>query len=228
MSELESNSDSILAAEYVLGLMTPQEKMEFEARLDQEQSIRDEHNYWAERLVDLTDSLAPLVPSEQVKLGLEARLFSQIEQDQKYSWFNNIFSGRLFGGVAASCIIALGIWLVVPPSFSPNYRAELVAQDQNLVVSALYDAKNRQLQIKSSVGRAKPGHDYELWAIVGDDAPVSLGVLVTDGTQMLQIPEHLASVLSGAVLAISDEPVGGSKTGAPTGPVVAISSIAVI
>ncbi|WP_422372390.1 anti-sigma factor domain-containing protein [Hoeflea sp.] len=60
----------------------------------------------------------------------------------------------------------------------------------------------------------------ELWLVPGEGAPVSLGLVPGDGGQLV-LDESIRNRLSaGALLAVSIEPVGGSPTGAPTGPVV--------
>ena len=56
----------------------------------------------------------------------------------------------------------------------------------------------------------------ELWALrEGATAPVSLGLLQGSGRTRLRAP-----VTTNTRLLISQEPTGGSPTGAPTGPVV--------
>lgn len=228
MNEFEKDRDSILSAEYVLGLMSQDEKDSFEARLDQELNLRYECDYWAERLVNLTDHLTPISPPEKVKKRLEARLFPDQEDDIKPSIWSRLFSVRALVGLAAMCVLVLGIWLASPQGFTPNYVAQLQTVQQTLMISTFYDSQTGQLQIKPEKGAAPAGRDYELWAIVGKNAPVSLGVLDLHGNHVIQVPESLAGTLATAVLAISEEPKGGSPTGAPTGPVVAVSPIKAI
>ena len=75
-------------------------------------------------------------------------------------------------------------------------------------------------------GNARPGRTLELWLIkAGAAQPVSLGVLTAEETSRFTLPEQLASGFAQAVLAISDEPAGGSPTGLPTGAVLATGKI---
>jgi anti-sigma-K factor RskA len=61
-----------------------------------------------------------------------------------------------------------------------------------------------------------------LWVIPADGTPHSLGVLRTQGATALTLrPENRQRIAAGAVLAVTVEPVGGSPSGLPTGPVVA-------
>jgi anti-sigma-K factor RskA len=69
----------------------------------------------------------------------------------------------------------------------------------------------------------------ELWLIPADGVPRSLGVIGLGGTQRVTLaPTLLELVADGAVLAVSLEPVGGSPTGAPTGPVIATGRLTAI
>ena len=58
--------------------------------------------------------------------------------------------------------------------------------------------------------------------IAGDGVPHSLGLLRISGSSSLAVnPGNRARLAPGATLAVSLEPIGGSPTGLPTGPVVA-------
>ena len=66
--------------------------------------------------------------------------------------------------------------------------------------------------------------DLELWLIAGQAAPRSLGLLSPEQEVSLALPAAWQEP-EPAVLAISLEPLGGSPTGAPTGPVVLQGSL---
>jgi anti-sigma-K factor RskA len=67
----------------------------------------------------------------------------------------------------------------------------------------------------------------ELWLIpAGDTRPRSLGLIQAGQPIRLDIPPDLARRLTpDAALAVSLEPPGGSPTGLPTGPVVALGKL---
>lgn len=60
-------------------------------------------------------------------------------------------------------------------------------------------------------------HSLELWLIT-DAGPVSLGLLPTTGSGTMKMPAGIKG--DQLMLAVSLEPVGGSPTGQPTGPVL--------
>jgi len=75
------------------------------------------------------------------------------------------------------------------------------------------------------VGGERPtDRDFELWLIVGDSAPRSLG-LVREGTRPARAADLSEDLIEGVTLAVSLEPQGGSPEPVPTGPVVAVGQL---
>jgi len=71
-----------------------------------------------------------------------------------------------------------------------------------------------------------PDQVYELWLLVPDEAPLSLGLLNDQGSTLLQPSDELNRLVQpGLALAVSLEPPGGSPTGVPTGPVLFVGNI---
>jgi anti-sigma-K factor RskA len=64
------------------------------------------------------------------------------------------------------------------------------------------------------------GRDLELWAIPEGRAPVSLGIVNPADPVIRLRPDRPRSLPTRGAIAVSVEPVGGSPTGVPTGPVV--------
>ena len=119
-------------------------------------------------------------------------------------------------------VAALALLLIVSPDLrdpgpqapaAPLYRAEIAAEDGSLLIAAGYDAESAELYIERLAGQALPGRVLELWLIAGDNPPVSLGVLPGKDRIRLPVAEGHRDALDGGVLAISDEPPGGSPTG---------------
>ena len=88
-------------------------------------------------------------------------------------------------------------------------------------VTAVYDATAGAIRL-TEAKLADGNRSAELWVIPSDGTPHSLGLLHTRGGTALTLnPENRARIAAGAVLAVTLEPIGGSPTGLPTGPVVA-------
>lgn len=96
--------------------------------------------------------------------------------------------------------------------------------DQKFIV--VHDKATDALNVAQLAGAKPQDKDFELWLIKGKAAPVSLGVANVAEGNVPKVPAKLKAIFKpGAKLAISIEPKGGSPTGAPTGPVVALGEI---
>ena len=116
-----------------------------------------------------------------------------------------------------------------PVALQPaGFVAELSGETGAVRLVAFYDAASGQLRLHRTEGTAATGRAFELWLIAGAEKPVSLGLLPDDARTVLSLPEALTAKLGAAVLAISDEPAGGSATGQPTGAVLATGKVSAI
>ena len=225
-----SPEDSAEAAEYALGLLSGSERSAFEARLASDADLRAELAAWQSRFAEIAMSeVEEVTPPARVEKALLDRLFPAPEAQP--GWIERFGLARLYGAVFL--LAALLLWVVVDlpprPAYPPEnaaYSAQIAAEDGSLVVIAQYDAARGELYLERQEGDARPGRDLELWLIAGEEAPISLGVLNRDqGRERLALAPELETALSDGVLAISDEPRGGSPTGAPTGDVLAVGAV---
>ena len=192
-----------LAAEYVLGVLALQDRVVVEARIKSDASFAARVAQWEVHFEDLNEDYAS-VPAPNMMPQIEARIFG-LQAPAKRSWWG------FFAGAGVAAALAVAVILVVPPTGnnSPVLTATLSAESQELAFSATYTDGELTLA-RVSGGDAAPGRDYELWLLVGDAAPVSLG-LIKDATTTRAI----TALAPGAVLAISLELEGGSTTGKP-------------
>jgi anti-sigma-K factor RskA len=198
--------DDALAAEYVLGVLDLAERTAVDDRLRRDTLFAARVHAWETRLAGLNDGFAD-VPAPNLLPKIEARLFPQVAKPAR-NWF-----GWLAGAAAAAAIAAVAV-MVVPRTPVPEFVATLAGEGQPMVFAASYADGNLTLtQTQGTV--AGSGNDYELWLIVGDAAPVSLGLIDAPA-----VTRPLDRLPEGAIFAISLEPTGGSTTGAPTGPVL--------
>jgi anti-sigma-K factor RskA len=101
-------------------------------------------------------------------------------------------------------------------------EAELAADDSPFRFEVRLQAETQRLTVLLASGALEPGQVFELWTIPEGGAPVSLGVFEPSETFRLAAETLLED---GALLAVSLEPAGGSPTGQPTGPVVALGTL---
>ena len=215
---------NLIAAEYVLGVLSAQERRAVARRLAQEPALAAEVAFWEERLGVLADAVAPVAPPQHTWSQIEAAIPAAAAARPTSLWQSLAF-WRGFGiaaaTLAAASIAALAyIGLVPAPraplmatlsgtSGQPNFVAAVTATGDNLVVvpAALLTNDPRAI---------------ELWLILPNQQPRSLGLIQPGQPIRLTIPPDLAGRLTpDAALAVSLEPPGGSPTGQPTGPVIA-------
>ncbi|WP_324755042.1 anti-sigma factor [Roseovarius sp. Pro17] len=222
----DEGDDPVLAGEYALGLLGPDSASAFEARLVGEPQLRALYADWAEDLAGLTDSIAPVDPPAAVQGRIEAQLFGNTTVRRPFAGLRGL--GWLIGGGVAAALalfVALNTGILGQGPDLPGYTAQIAAEDGSMLLLASYDANDGALIIQHSRGAAPEGRALELWLIAGDAAPVSLGVLPEADDASLTVDEALRAQMPGGVLAISDEPPGGSPTGAPTGSVLATGAV---
>jgi anti-sigma-K factor RskA len=107
--------------------------------------------------------------------------------------------------------------------------AALADADGKPLLSAAYDPLRGAVMLTPATQRDDEGKSPELWVIEGDKPPRSLGVIDIHGPSAHAIAaQRLAGLRAGATLAITMEPMGGSTTGLPTGPVVASGKLSEI
>ncbi|WP_112320566.1 anti-sigma factor [Oceanibium sediminis] len=221
--------DDALAAEYVLGVLPHAERVVFAMRLEHSEQLQARVAFWQAQLAPLTDEVAPVQPPARVKSGLEHRLFG--EAPAKRGLWNAVGLWRGLGlvGVAASAALAVALVQMTrspPPGPAPAYVAELTGESGQVRMLALFEPETGQLRLNRTSGTAEEARVFQLWVIADDNPPVSLGILPQDTSGSVTIPEDLGAALAGGVLAISDEPAGGSPTGQPTGEVLAVGQMA--
>ena len=223
----ETDDISIAAAELALGLLEGQERADALRRMLAEPEFAREVERWRETFGGLFEQWPEAEPGPRLArriLGLPTAAEHNV---RRWQWLT---------GASTAAAAALALILVARPARVVVTPAPPIAQSAPLIAAvapeggepfaALYDAGRGDLRLSGTVAVPRD-RDAELWAIASDGVPRSLGVLRRgrDGIVMVTLRSPLAA---GTTLAISIEPVGGSPTQAPTGPVVAKGKLATI
>jgi|HubBroStandDraft_5_1064220.scaffolds.fasta_scaffold98230_3 anti-sigma-K factor RskA len=220
------NPDRDDAAEYALGTLDAAERTAFEARMAADPALAAEAAAWQDRLATLHAETEPTEPP--------AHLFADILRRLDDAAPNNVVmlkrSADLWrratiavSAIAAALLIAIAVrapWQ--QPEQKGLYVAVLQGQGTQAAYVAAVDVKSKMMIVRSLGARAPDAHSYELWALgAGRAAPQPLGVIEAVARMPSeQLGRTSEAALSDTTLAISLEPVGGSPTGAPTGPVL--------
>ena len=235
-----------LAAEYALGVLDGAERRAAEDLLVRDQAFAAAVTRWRAELEPMIETVPPSVPPAGLWHRIEAEIAptpagpaASIAAQKPGLWSNLAFwRGVSFASVPAVAVLAA--LLVAPqsavapipveaePSLRPAVVAPMAAapvmmEGGSALLAAAYDPGHRRF-IVTPTGRYEldATRALELWIIVGDKAPRSLGVIDPATSRAYALPNDVrADLAAGATLAVSIEPTGGSPTGAPTGAVVA-------
>jgi anti-sigma-K factor RskA len=224
----DSRRDQVIAGEYVLGVLSADDRRKVEARMVLDGAFAAMVNHWQSNLTSFDDAYEPIAPPPQVLVAVERRLFAEHARPVVAAggFWNSLALWRVLtlasvAGLVTVATFATGI--LTPASQTKPLVAELTGDATTTInLLAQYDAGNGALKITPVAARQAETKSLELWLIEGDNPAKSLGVLPQTGEGVIIIPPELrAKIGEGVTLAVSVEPFGGSPTGTATGPVVA-------
>lgn len=223
------------AGEFVLGTLDTQERTAFLRVMARDPEAVRAVADWQEKFAPLALGLAPVAPSA----GLYPRIEASLDGPTPAVPANDNSTGWRWTALAASLValVSVGVAVrqasIVPVTPAPLIQRQLVAYEPTAigalagksgtpVLFLTYDEKTGRVKVVPAKVDADAAHSLELWLIQGGGAPKSVGLIDPDKSAQLKLPTRAAS---DAVFAVSQEPLGGSKTGAPTGPVLWTGSL---
>lgn len=221
----DSRRDEVIAGEYVLGVLSSEDRRKVEARMVLDSSFAAMVNRWQTNLSSFDTAYEPTTPAPKVYTTIERRLFDQPVQVEKTGLWNSLGFWRLLTGVAVAGLALIAVLESSPSAVAPPNMpvlAELSGDGNAVALFARYDATHGKLIVTPvATSQAEP-RSLEVWMIEDGSAPKSLGVLPQSGEGEISIAADMVPKLgAGVTLAVSVEPSGGSTTGAPTGAVIA-------
>jgi anti-sigma-K factor RskA len=223
-------ADELLAIELAFALLDPGARRAAEARVRDDPAFATLFRRWQARALALLEG-REAAPSPGVLPAIMRRL--PANDAGTVRWW------QAATGVAAAIALVLGGTLALrpgaPPPATPVVPAQpaipplvavLASPERDALVAVSFDRRSRRV---SALPRrlATDGREAQLWVIPQGGAPVSAGLIRPgDRTRITAEPRVAALMVPGATLAVSLEPRGGSRTGAPTGPVILTGTIA--
>lgn len=221
-----------LAAEYVLGTLQGSARLRFEKLLAANDGLQRKVRAWEQRLSPWSAAVKPVPVPRHVWARVQYRLFLEpARAKEQVQAASRLGLWWTWGSTALAAAFAL-VLVLRPAAELPQSLP--VSQSRDLAVlstdkaEAVWIVRRRDdgaaLELSGLSGVSVPaGRDLELWAIPAQGAPRSLGVVKLEGDRKatMALTDVLkAKMADGVALAISLEPLGGSVTGAPTGPVL--------
>ena len=228
-AQQDAPSTDALAAEYVLGTLSATRRRMVEQQLPTDAALDAAVQRWQERLLPLTDLAEPVEPSEQLWHRIE-RSVAHAEAPRRAAiltaqppWWNSLglWRGLAGAGFATAAIMASVLVTrqgVVP--VGPQYMVVLVAPQDTAPGWVIQASNTRQLSLTPLSRVVVPAEKSLQFWTKGDgwSGPVSLG-LVKPG-QTVQIPlDKLPPLQANQLFELTLEPVNGSPTNRPTGPI---------
>ncbi len=235
-----------LAAEYVLGTLRGQARLRFQSWMREDARLRRAVEEWQARLMPMAEALDEVEPPKRVWRAVQSRIgASATAPAPARGVWDSLAFWRGWGLLATGCAAALlgAIALRAPQlvevpviqkvevessKTQPSYVAVLRSaggKGDQLVFLAYASRKSDELLVQRLELPPEPEqHSYELWGLPAraGDAPKSLGLVPPGAKATIRLAAAADISLSEfPALAISVEPAGGSKTGLPTGAVIA-------
>ena len=231
--------DDIAAAELALCLLEGKERSAALRRVLAEPGFARQVEWWRLRLAALFD----LWPTLAAPPGLGARIESSLDRTDiggarggppravagRFAWPALAMISSALAAALLLFVMVRPVPIVRVPQPVPVAQpaSVLVAMlgDAKSPVAAVYDPATNALRVAAGPG-VPNARVAQLWVIGGDGVPHPLGLLSGAPTLLSPTRVDRTRIAPGATLAISVEPLGGSPTGLPTGPVVATGVVA--
>jgi anti-sigma-K factor RskA len=203
----------------VLGTLAGAARRRFERWRGAEPFVERRVRAWEERLAGLAFQLEPVTPSPGTWTSIERRIGPAPQSRWR----------ALAAAVATVAVLGLGwfLWqelrvaepqaqaIIASKAGEALWRIELADDGGHVEVTAI------------GVISVPDQRSLELWALPTEAAPVSLGLMPASGRVRLALDERQRMAIGlAANVAVSEEPPGGSPTGAPTGSVLYVAAIA--
>jgi len=236
------DGDDLLAAECALGVLEGAERDSALRRRLREPGFDRAVEAWEDRLAGLTGGIAPVAPPAEVWAGIVKQLESgggvvELRLRRSLAAWRAVAASA--GAVAAALAVAL-IWPHPPPALtggqltastaehSPALEqvmtARMTGANGPTVFVAVVDPQSHVIVVTPATVSVTKGRSPELWLIPAGGKPIALG-LAAFGRSVRLNPKIDIGDPARAILAMSMEPLGGSPTGQPTGPVVATGAL---
>ena len=219
---------NVLAGEYVLGVLPPPGRAQFEQELARNAALERAVYAWQDRMLRVAPMPDPVVPGPQLwariarDLGAPARQRrTRIEMTPPSFWSSlDFWRWASAAAVTASVVLASMLWLALTPA-TERYVAVLLAADNR--AAWIVEADQRQVRLRPlAVTAVAPRRALQFWTKPdGAAGPTSLGLV--PGDRPVVIPAtRLPGLSANQLFEVTLEPETGSPIGRPTGPILAV------
>ncbi|MFP5077707.1 anti-sigma factor domain-containing protein [Rhizobium sp. YIM 134829] len=232
----DSRLDQVIAGEYVLGVLSPEERSKVEARMRLDRNFAAMVTHWQSNMMAVETRATPsrgkarrpetpaARPRAKSDAGETVALWKPLPNAK--SLWNSVGFWRGLAGVASFCLVAIGVSQsgLVTPGHAPVSKSLAVA-GSDLALRADYDPSSGALTLIPAASPARTGAAMELWLSQKGGEPVSLGTLDRASASLTVPPALRGRFGSDSALTLSLEPAGTLRdtVGGP-GPILATTA----
>lgn len=215
----------VAAGELALGVLDGAERAAALRRMIAEPEFARDVERWRDHFALMIAG----VPEQEAPPGVFDKVEARIDGRAAPRRAVNVWKPTaIAASLAALAMTAVALRPVEAPLAVPAPRvatapmiAAMAAADKSDPHPAIYDADAGMVKMPGPM-EIPAGRSAQLWAIEGTKPPKPLGTFRETSPGMYVAEAKMGAVIApGTMLAISIEPMGGSPTGAPTGPVIA-------
>ena len=225
-----SNRLDALAAAYALGTLAAGPRRRLARLAQRDAAVAASIREWEWRLAVLAEGVPGVTPPPRVwegirrRLGLADTVGGKSDAARRVPWWASLGLWRGLALAGFALAFALGIATLSPPAERPfeSIVVVLAGPDAKPALVATAERGSRYLTVKAvaPVDLARD-RSLELWMLPTGKPPMSLGLVPATGIDRVALRAAAGITLQDIpALAVSLEPVGGSRTGEPTGPVL--------
>jgi anti-sigma-K factor RskA len=216
-----------LAGEYVLGTLDGAERAVVAARRQREPALEAAIATWEARLAPLMDEIAPVAPPDHLLDSIMGRIDGVAGNNEIATLRRRVRTWRMAAlsacAVAACLVLFVATNTLAPPRPGRNFVAVLQHDAASPAFILSVDIAARTLTIRPVAAAPQTDRSYELWLVNRRlNAPRSLGVVqnaafTVASSRLAGLPQK---IVRDSTFAVTLEPLGGSPSGLPTGPIL--------
>ncbi len=222
----------LLAGEYVLGVLQPEQAARTEVRMRNDRALASAVQYWEQRLHGLTAVATPAEAPEALWRRIEAHLdgprMTRTQVPYRAAGLGRRFWDSLAVWRAASAAMAAAAVVLAVLAFqrgptgpAPAFVAVLQAPQEARPGYLVQVGADRGIELVPLVRReVAADKSLQFWTLADPaQGPLSLGLVPPGETVRLPAGTLPEEVRQDQLFELTLEPYGGSPTGRPTGPI---------